>query len=80
LIKDGKLGLAYTRNLHDQEDLLQNAMNSLEAGVKADFDFPLTRDLLEMPATKDSANGIGSEELAAESQKSPDERDDENSD
>jgi PmbA protein len=45
VIKDGKLGFAYTRNLKDRQELLQNALDSLEGGVEADYDFPLTKEL-----------------------------------
>jgi PmbA protein len=44
IIKDGKLGLAFTRNLIDPEELLQNALDSLNGGVEAGFDLPFTRD------------------------------------
>jgi PmbA protein len=40
IIKDGKLGFAYTKNLIDREELVTNAMASLKAGVEAGFDFP----------------------------------------
>jgi PmbA protein len=40
IIKNGKLGFAYTRNLTDRQELLNNALLSLEGGVEAGFDFP----------------------------------------
>lgn len=40
ILKDGKTGMAYTKNLIDREELLNNALASLEAGVDADYDFP----------------------------------------
>jgi len=40
IIKDGKTGMAYTKNLIDRQELLENAMASLAAGVDADYDFP----------------------------------------
>mgnify|MGYP001175488899 CR=1 FL=1 len=40
LIKDGKLGFAYTRNLNDRESLVRNARDSLKGGVEVRFDFP----------------------------------------
>ena len=42
IIKDGKLGFAYTKNLIDREQLVENALASLKAGVDADYDFPAT--------------------------------------
>lgn len=40
IIKSGKLGSAYTKNLHDREELIQNARLSMERGVEVAFDFP----------------------------------------
>ncbi len=40
VIKDGYLGISYTKNLLDREAFVDNAINSLKGKVKADFDFP----------------------------------------
>ncbi len=40
LIKDGKIGSAFTRNLINREELVKNALNSLIGNVKADYSFP----------------------------------------
>lgn len=40
IIKDGRIGMAYTKNLIDRKELLKNALASLAAGVQADYDFP----------------------------------------
>lgn len=40
ILKDGKLGFAYTKNLIDREELVANALASLDAGVEALYDFP----------------------------------------
>ncbi len=40
MIKDGKLGFAYTRNLIDRESLVRNACESLKGGVEVRFNFP----------------------------------------
>lgn len=45
IIKDGKQGFAYTRNLINRQELLDNALISLKGGVEANFDFPLTAEL-----------------------------------
>ncbi|HPJ27421.1 MAG TPA: metallopeptidase TldD-related protein [Candidatus Sabulitectum sp.] len=45
IIKDGKTGMAYTKNLMDREELLANAMDSLAAGVQADYDFPASGEM-----------------------------------
>jgi PmbA protein len=52
IIKDGKLGFAYTRNLIDRQELLDNALTSLKGGVEANYDLPLT-DRLSRLATYD---------------------------
>ena len=41
IIKDNKLGFAYTRNLNYREGLIRNALATLKANVKASFEFPL---------------------------------------
>lgn len=43
MVKDNKLGFAYTRNLINREEFLQNAFTYLEKGVEADYNFPLTK-------------------------------------
>jgi PmbA protein len=45
VIKDGRLGFAYTRNLVDREEFLQNAIDSLKGGARADYGFPFTKDI-----------------------------------
>ena len=40
VIKDGCIGISYTKNLVDRETLVDNAIDSLKGKVKADFDFP----------------------------------------
>lgn len=40
IIKDGLLGFAYTKNLRDREELLNNALGTLKGRVEVTFDFP----------------------------------------
>jgi len=40
LIKDGKLGSSYTKNLVDRDGLVANALRSLGGGVYGEFEFP----------------------------------------
>jgi PmbA protein len=40
ILKNGKLGTAYTKNLIDRDELVSNALASLDAGVEALYDFP----------------------------------------
>ncbi|HAZ31500.1 MAG TPA: TldD/PmbA family protein [Dehalococcoidia bacterium] len=48
IIKGGNLGFAFTRNLISGEEFLQNALDSLNGGVEAGFDLPVTRDLAQL--------------------------------
>lgn len=41
IIRNGNLGFAYTKNLINPEEFLQNALDSLKGKVKAPFEFPL---------------------------------------
>ncbi len=42
IIKDGRLGFAYTKKMEKPEELLENALNSLKGGVEATYTFPHT--------------------------------------
>ncbi len=52
IIKDGKLGFAFTRNLISGGEFLQNALDSLKGGVETGFNLPFTRE----PAQLDTYN------------------------
>ncbi|MEO0294195.1 MAG: metallopeptidase TldD-related protein [candidate division WOR-3 bacterium] len=43
ILKDGKMGFAYTKNLKNIEEFFQNAVYSLSYGVEAPFDFPINK-------------------------------------
>jgi len=45
ILKNNCLGFAYTRNLRDRDELVQNALDSLKGEVEASFEFPLSKDL-----------------------------------
>ena len=68
IIKDGKLGFAYTRNLIDRQELLDNALTSLEGGVEANYQLPLTNTLSRLatydPLLESLPNGKMVEECA----------------
>ena len=69
VIKDGKLGFAYTKNLTNREELLQNAMDSLKGGVEGLFDFPSTQEV-RSPETYDvSAESLSNTALVEECQR-----------
>ncbi len=48
IIKDQRLGFAYTKNLRDPNELMQNALHSLHGGVRVDFDFPQTNTVPDL--------------------------------
>ncbi len=45
LMKDGRLGMAYTRNLIDRNKLIQDALAALAHGVEADYRLPGTSEV-----------------------------------
>ncbi len=66
IIKDGKLGFAYTRNLINREELVQNALDSLKGGVEANYDFPLTKELPQLDKYDSSLEALSSKEMVEE--------------
>lgn len=48
IIKDKLLGFAYTKNLLAPQELIDNAVKSLEGKVKADYSFPATEQLPDL--------------------------------
>jgi PmbA protein len=66
IIKDGKLGFAYTRNLINREELLQNALNSLKGGVGAEYEFPFTKDLPKLNTYDASIESVSSNQMVEE--------------
>lgn len=66
IIKDGKLGFAYTRNLIDRQELLNNALDSLKGGVEANYDFPLTKGLPQPETFDPSIEKVSSTQLVEE--------------
>jgi PmbA protein len=66
IIKDGKLGFAYTRNLINREEFLQNALDSVEGGVEAAYDFPLTKEPPQLYTYDASIENLSSVEMVKE--------------
>jgi len=48
IIKNGILGFAYTKNLGNRDELLNNALNSLKGNVKARFRLPKTMKVMKL--------------------------------
>jgi PmbA protein len=66
LIKNQRLGFAYTKTMNDPKDLLKSALDSLRSGVRVQFDFPLTRNVPDLctydPAIMQTTNTTVAEE------------------
>ena len=63
IIKDGKIGSSYTRNLIDREEFVKNALNSMVGQVKADFVFPEKRPITSISQYDKRIENIGFPEL-----------------
>lgn len=66
ILKDGKLGFAYTKNLIDREELLQNALSSLAFGVEVSFNFPFTEAPPELDTYDTSIESISNTDIVEE--------------
>lgn len=66
VIKDGKMGLAHTRNLLDPQALVAQAMLSAENGVEVGFQMPLTTDVPTINAYSPNIETINKKDLIAE--------------
>lgn len=69
ILKDGRIGTAYTKNLLDREELVSNAMNSLKGKVEAGFSFPEPSDLPASWLPDESVSGMGFHDLHSRSRK-----------
>lgn len=58
VIRDGKLGFAYTKNLIDPAQTLQNALDSLQGGVEAPPALPSTRLDISLQTYDPSIEGV----------------------
>ncbi len=67
VIKDGRAGFAYTKNLINPQELLQNALDSLKGGVEADYDLPLTRGLPQLDTYNPSLENLSTADMVEES-------------
>lgn len=66
IIKNGTLGFAYTKNLTNKKELIQNALDSLKGGVEGSFEFPLTRDMPFLDTYNPSIETISNSAMAEE--------------
>lgn len=66
IINDGKLGFAYTKDLVDRKELLQNALDSIAGGIKADFKFSGSSDLPELKSFDKSIESLSNTDIVSE--------------
>jgi len=66
IIKNGKLGFAYTKNLINREEILQNALDSIKGEVKANYDFPLTKELPKLDTYDPSVKNLSTTKMVEE--------------
>lgn len=66
IIKNGKLGFAYTKNLVDREQIVQNAFASLKGGVEAQYQFGLTKKLPALKSFDASINKLTNTQMVEE--------------
>jgi PmbA protein len=66
IIKEGKLGFVYTKNLIHPEETLQNAVDSLKGGVEAPFTFPSTKPGPPLDMYDPAIEGLSNSEVVEE--------------
>jgi PmbA protein len=69
IIKNGNLGFAYTKNLINPEEFLQNALDSLKGKVEAPFEFPFTRPVTPLNTFDPSVERLFNGTLVEECQR-----------
>lgn len=69
IIKDGKLGFSYTKNLTDREKLVENALHSLKGGVNVSYEFPHTEDVPELDTYDTSIESLKNSDILQECEK-----------
>lgn len=66
VMKNGRIGMAYTRNLINRAELVEHALASCANGVQADYELPATRDLPELASYDPAAEGVTNSMLVDE--------------
>ncbi|MCD4776500.1 MAG: TldD/PmbA family protein [Candidatus Aegiribacteria sp.] len=69
ILKDGRIGTAYTKNLLDRKELVSNALNSLKGNVKAGFSFPGPSEIPAAWVPDGSVSRMGYHDLHSRSEK-----------
>ncbi|MEO0114418.1 MAG: TldD/PmbA family protein [candidate division WOR-3 bacterium] len=66
IVKDGKLGFAYTRNLLSREELIENALASIKGGVAAQYQFPLTKKITKLNSFDTAIKKVTNKQMVEE--------------
>ena len=66
IIKDNKLGFAYTKNLRNRKELLDNCLVSLKGRVEANFDLPFTKTIPKLKTYSSSLSTLSNRNLVDE--------------
>jgi len=69
IVKDGKLGFAYTKNLIDRNGVLNGALSSLKGGAEAPGGFPGTQTVRSLDTYDDTINAITGDAIVEECQR-----------
>jgi len=69
ILKDSRIGTAYTKNLLDRKKFVSNALNSLKGNVEAGFSFPGPADIPPSPVFDGSVSRMGYHDLHKHSNK-----------
>jgi PmbA protein len=69
ILKDGRIGTSYTKNLLNREELVSNALDSLKGKVKAGFSFPGPSEIPSAWEPDGSVSRMGFHDLHSRSSK-----------
>ncbi len=69
ILKDGRIGTAYTKNLLSRDELVKNALDSLKGRVEASFSFPGPSEIPESWLPDESISRMGFHDLHSRSGK-----------
>ena len=67
ILKDGRIGTAYTKNLLNRDELVSNALDSLKGRVEAGFSFPGPTEIPQSWLPDESVSSMGFHDLHSRS-------------
>ena len=69
IIKEDKVGFAYTKNLLDRDGFVRNALDCLKGGAEAPADFPTTKAVHSLSTYDPSIDSVTTETMVEECQR-----------